>query len=230
MTDEKDEIKYSSHKEVSETYHISLDSHRCQWARITINETGDFNAITDCGNFNYAWHGYGGGSFKEFLVKIFSRNASGKGSYVYDKISDDSRSRVNCKETIAPMWKDFIEKYRELYKDKRSDARIAERLKYSNAYKAKWAFDELREKARSTRDVLKSIEEEGELSSDRFYSLMWDNAQISDLFFDGDYIAHCLDVEMTGDRHAIAFCEVVAPVFAEILRQELKEEPVTAAS
>jgi len=58
------------------------------------------------------------------------------------------------------------------------------------------------------------------VSMDYFYAAVMHNTDISDLFFDGEYLAHCLDVERTGDRQAITFCEVVAPVFSEILRRE----------
>jgi hypothetical protein len=218
---ENETSAYEVTKDVSEVYRIRLDSHRCQWANITINSSGDFSAITDCGNFNYAWRGYGDQGFKAFLLRIMSKSG-GRGSYVYDKISDDNRNRVDCEKTIAPMKKEFMEKYREFYKDKRRDAKYMQHSIYD--HKAKWAFDDLRDKARSTWDALLSLENEGELSSDRFYSIIWESSNFDDLFFDGDYFAHCIDVEFTSDRQAITFCEVVAPVFAEILRKEIKED------
>jgi len=200
-------------KDVSEVYRIRLNSLRCQWANITINNSGDFSAITDCGNFNYCWGGYGSGTFKDFLIRIFSKNAQGRGSYVYEKISDDSRDYVDCVKTIAAMKKDFVERYRELYKDARS------KVRWADNFDNRWAFQELKDKARNTWEALECIEDERTLSKDRFFSLVWEGS-LDNIFFDGDYLAHCLDVETTGDRQAIAFCEVVVPVFAEILRQE----------
>ncbi|MFD0673953.1 hypothetical protein [Cohnella sp. GCM10027633] len=201
-------------KDVSEVYRIRIDSHRCQWANITINDSGDFNAVTDCGNFNYYWGGYGSGTFKEFLIRIFSKSAGGRGSYVYEKISDSNRDRVDCDKTVAPMKKDFITRYRELYVDARRLSR------YVDNFDTRWAFNELKDKARTTWDALIDLEGQGELSQDRFFSILWEGGSFDDKFFDGDSIA-CLDVEMTGDRQAIAFCEVVAPLFAEILKTEI---------
>lgn len=201
-------------KSVSEVYNLQIDSHRCAWATITINDCGDFNAITDCGNFNYSWRGYGSGTFKDFLIRIFSK-AEGRSSYVYGKLSDSNRDEVDCKETIEPMKKEFIEKYRELYHDKRKNAR------YIKTFETKWAFQDLQYNARATWDVLQELENEGNMSQDRFLSALWHDGRVHSIFFDGDYLS-CLDLKMTGDRQAITFCEVVAPVFVEALKQEVQ--------
>lgn len=214
-TIEEKQTGFQVTKDVSEVYRLRIDSHRCAWATITINNSGDFSVISDCGNFNYFWGGYGSGTFKEFLIRIFTKSAHGRGSYVYDKISDSNRDRVDCAKTGAPMKKDFMKKYRELYVDARR------RAKFIDTFDARWAFSDLKDKARTTWDALINLEDEGELSSDRFYSILWEGSSFDNKFFDGDYLAHCLDVEMTGDRQAVAFCEVVAPIFAEILKREV---------
>jgi hypothetical protein len=201
-------------KSMSEVYNLQIDSYKCEWATITISDSGDFNAITDCGNFNYSWRGYGSGTFKEFLIRIFSK--AGGRSYVYEKLSDSSRDYVDCEKTVKPMRKEFLKTYRELYRDKRNNAR------YIKTYETERAFRELQDNARETWDVLQEMEDEGTVSQDRFLSTLWHDGRVHDEFFDGDYIACCIDLKMTGDMQTIAFCEVVAPVFVQVLKQEIQ--------
>ncbi|WP_405169458.1 hypothetical protein [Paenibacillus sp. FSL H3-0286] len=206
--------KYSIEKDISEVYRIRLDSHRCQWATLTINN-GDLNVISDCGNFNYSWRMNKNENFKELLIRI-CKHGEGKG-YLYDKIHDRNRAnRVDTKKSIEPLKKELFEYYREKKRD----------WHYMEQDKKKY-YPLLDDRMRDAYDELVSIESEGELSMDAFHSLLWNNSYLDEVF-DGDYFAHCLDVEYIGDRQAIAFCEVVAPVFAEILMNELKEaEPVS---
>lgn len=207
ITEEK-KANFAITKSLSEVYRLKINSHRCAWATITINESGDFNAITDCGNFNYAWRGFGEKGFKDFLIKIMSKAEAG--GYLYEKISDDSRNRVDCKKTIENMIPDFVERYQDLYTTYKYKVRGFER-------------NQMQEAAKETYAKLIEIKNEGNLSFDRFYSIMYEHSEISNLFFDGEYMSHCLVVETTGDRQAIAFCEVVAPIFAEVLRQETQK-------
>ncbi|MNC17752.1 hypothetical protein D3C75_656430 [compost metagenome] len=103
-----------------------------------------------------------------------------------------------------------------MYREKRNNAR------YIKTYETERAFRELQDNARETWDVLQEIEDEGTMSQDRFLSTLWHDGRVHESFFDGDYIACCIDLEMTGDRQAIAFCEVVAPVLVEVLKRELE--------
>ena len=201
--------KFTVSKDVSETYRLRIDSYRCQWANITINPNGEFSVISDCGNFNYRWPISENENFKEFLIRICSQSPNG---YLYDKIHDrDRASRVDAEKSIAPLKQDLFRYYREKRRD----------YFYMLEDKKK-IYPQLDTRMRDAYDELESIGSEGELSADAFYSLMWNNSNLGEVF-DGDYIVHALDVETIGDRQAMAFCEVVAPIFAAILKTELLE-------
>lgn len=207
MEDEKP-VKYGLEKDVSEVYRLHIGSYRCAWANITINKAGDLNVISDCGNFNYGWRGFGSESFKDFLIRICDK-AQGKG-YLYDKIHDRDRgNRVDTEKTIAKMKKELFQYYREKRRDWWYMKKDKEKI-----------YPQLDTRMRDAYDELESIENEGEMSLDAFTSLLWNSRNLNEVF-DGDYLAHQLDIEITGDKQAIAFCEVVAPIFAEVLKEEL---------
>lgn len=201
------EMTYKFSKDTSEVYRIRLDSHRCQWANITINSSGEFSAITDCGNFNYRWPVSKNENFKQSLIRICSK-ATANG-YLYEKIYDrDRASRIDAEKTIVKLKRELFQYYR----DRRND--------YFYMAKQKGQYPDLATRMRDAYDELESIGNEGEVSQDAFYGMMWNSRYLSEIF-DGDYIVHAMDVETIGDRRAAAFCEVVAPIFAEILKQEV---------
>ena len=200
-------VKFSIQKDVSEVYRIRLDSYRCAWANITISSQGEFSAITDCGNFSYRWPVSDGENFKESLIRICHRGE--REGYLYDKIHDrDKASRVDAEKTVVQLKKELFQYYRE---KKRSYSFMAED-------KAK-IYPQLDTRMRDAYDELESIASEGYLSADAFYSLLWNSSYLGEVF-DGDYIAQAMDVETVGDRGAMAFCEVVAPILAQILVSE----------
>jgi len=202
--------KYSMTKDVSETYRLRIDSYRCQWANITINPSGEFSVISDCGNFNYRWPVSANENFKEFLIRICS--GSTKNGYLYDKIHDrDRASRVDAENSIISLKQELFRYYREKKRDY-----------YYMLEDKKKIYPQLDTRMRDAYDELESIGSEGEMSADAFYSLLWNSSKLGEVF-DGDYIALALDVETVGDRQAMAFCEVVAPIFAEVLKAELLE-------
>ncbi|KAA9007268.1 hypothetical protein F4V43_01925 [Paenibacillus spiritus] len=196
--------KYSVTKDVSEVYRLRIDSHRCQWATITINN-GDLNVISDCGNFNYSWRMNENENFKDLLIRI-CKYGEGKG-YLYDKIHDRDRAdRVDVEKTVKQIKKDLFEYYREKKRD------------YYYMTEDKYKYSDLSTKMRDAYDELIGLESEGEMSQDYFYSQLYNSTYLNEVFC-GDYFAY-LDVEYIGDRQAIAFCEVVAPIFAEVLINE----------
>jgi hypothetical protein len=196
---------YKLTKSVMERYDIRLqgeDRWRCAWATISISDDGVFNAQTDCGNFNYYW-GSPGKSFKEFLSDICSKDTH----YLYRKIARREREgNIDVDKTIINMKKRVIESRREsglrwLCKD-----------------------DLTQEEARELWDALDCIQSNhDEITSDAFSSLFYyelPSEERSKVFSDEWWYDDILVT--TSDRGAKAFCEVVSPVFAEILKSELK--------
>ncbi|MGG1637209.1 hypothetical protein [Paenibacillus sp. NRS-1760] len=209
VTQDDKPVVYQVEKDVSEVYRLRIGSYHCQWATITINNTGDLNVISDCGNFNYSWRMFDKENFKEFLIRV-CHGGEARG-YLYDKIHDrDRASRVDPEKNIAYLKKELLQQYRE------------KRRSYSYMQEdKKKIYPLLINRVRDAWDELESIENEGEMSADAFWGLLW-NARYLNEFFDGDYFAHCMDVETTGDRRAMVFCEIVAPLFAEVLKAELE--------
>lgn len=204
--------EYKLVKSTMERYDIRLqgeDRWRCSWATISISDDGLFNAITDCGDFNYYW-GSPGKSFKEFLIDICSNGSS----YLYNKISNgDRKGQVDVEKTIENMKKKVIELRRE---------------------SGLWSHvkgDFSQEEARVLWDALEGVKNDhSEISPDAFSSIFYyelpDTERrkvFSDEWWYEDLVVY------TEDRSAKAFCEVVAPVFAEILKAEIENnESVTA--
>jgi hypothetical protein len=196
---------YKLTKSTMERYDIRLQGEsrwRCAWATISISDDGVFNAQTDCGDFNYYW-GSPGKSFKEFLSDICSENPH----YLYSKIARrEKEGNVDVDKTIDNMKKRVIESRREagfrwLSKD-----------------------DLSQEEARELWDALDCIQRNhSEISSDAFSSLFYyelpDNERRK-AFYDEWWYDDIL--VYTKDRGAKAFCEVVAPVLAEILKNEIE--------
>jgi len=210
VTQDAKPVVYRIEKDVSEVYRLQIGSHRCQWATITINKTGDLNVISDCGNFNHFWRMSDNENFKAFLIRV-CHGGEAQG-YLYDKIHDrDRASRVDPEMNIAFLKKELLQQYRE---KRRS-------FTYMLIDK-KRIYPLLNNRVRDAWDELESIENEGEMSADAFWGLLW-NARYLNEFFNGDYFAHCMDVETIGDRRAMTFCEVVAPIFAEVLKEELNK-------
>jgi hypothetical protein len=214
--EDQNPVEFRVSKDVSEVYRLQIGSYRCAFATITINNVGDLNVISDCGNFNYSWRSFGE-SFKEFLIKVCSMGESD--GYLYSKIHDRERgNRVDTEKTIKRLKQELIQYYRE----KRRDWWYMEQDK-------KKIYPLLDTRMRDAFDELDGIENEGEMSIDAFMSLLWNSSYLDEVF-GGDYLAHQLDVEIIGDRQAKTFCEVVAPIFAEVLKEELNQNVAQAVS
>ena len=200
---------YHLTKSKMERYDIRLKSGRCQWAIISISDDGVFNAQTDCGDFSYRWGSFGD-CFKSFLIDI-CRNDS---SYLYGKIhSHDREGNIDVDKTIANMKEKIIENRKE-YRNQTS---------YVSDYEL--SLDEARYLWMELDDVLSC---HSEISPDAFASIFYHelpseerNKVFSDEFWYDDILVH------TSDRQAEAFCEVVAPIFGEILENELSNEQLS---
>lgn len=206
--------EYSVKKSTMERYDIRLKNNwRCSWAIISISEDGVFHAHTDCGDFSYSWNSFGD-CFKSFLIDIMSRDPS----YLYNKIHSRERAgKVDVKETINNMKRRIIEN--------RIEGGLHPILP-----------NELtREEARNLWDELDDIQKNyDELSMDAFATMFYEglsgvSKERGKVFHDEEIWYGDLIVT-TVDRQAEAFCSEVAPVFAEILKNELdaKKEVVNA--
>lgn len=202
---------YKLTKSIMERYDIRLQSEkswRCQWATISISDDGVFNAQTDCGNFNYYW-GSPGKPFKEFLTDICSKNSH----YLYSKIARrEKEGNVDVDKTIDNMKAKVIQNRLE------------------NRNRTPYVMDELSpEEARELWDALDCVQNNhSEISSDAFSSIFYyelpdkeRRKAFSDEWWYDDILVY------TEDRGAKAFCEVVAPVFAEILKNEIENKVFT---
>ncbi|WP_144511558.1 hypothetical protein [Bacillus sp. FJAT-22090] len=198
---------YKLSKSTMERYDIRLQGEnrwRCAWATISISDDGVFNAQTDCGDFNYYW-GSPGKPFKEFVADTFSKDPH----YLYNKIARrEKEGNIDVEKTINNMKKQVIESRREAGLRWLGKNDLTE-------YEARNLWDEL-ENINNSHD---------EITPDAFSSLFYyelpkeeRNKVFSDEFWHDDYLVY------TQDRGAKAFCEVVAPVFAEIIYQELNEQ------
>ncbi|MGG3456068.1 hypothetical protein [Paenibacillus rhizolycopersici] len=203
--------EYSVGKSTMERYNIRLNggNHwRCAWAIISISPDGVFNAQTDCGDFSYRWGSFGD-SFKSFLLEICSKDTS----YLYRKISDHEREgKIDMEKTIDNMKSRILQKRRE------------------DGNRKPYLRDELSpEEARELWDALDLLEH-SEISNDAFASIFYHDLPsderrkvFSDEFWYDDLLV------TLPDRKATAFCEVVAPIFAEILKKELEEAQAVIA-
>lgn len=201
---------YKVKKSVMERYDIRLNSWGCQWAIISISDDGVFNAQTDCGDFSYRWGSFGG-CFKSFLIDICSKDSH----YLYSKIHSHSRAGlIDVEKTVNNMKEKIIENRRQ------------------TGNREPYVLDELSpEEARDLWDDLESVQSNhDEITSDAFASIFYHELSseirekvFSDEFWYDDYLVE------TSDRQAEAFCEVVAPVFAEILKKELENKNTVSA-
>lgn len=188
---------YTVTKSFIESYHIRLDSIYCTWARINISEAGDMTVQSDCGDFSYSWRSFGE-SFKEFLRDIMKRDNS-YGSYLYRKICDHNRERkLDVEASHEAMKRDLLEYRRE------NPERLSE--------------EDARELWNALHDLFQNVE-----CIHDFYHYAYDQLPetryqvFGDDIFEMDYVKHLPDMQ------ALTFCEVVAPVFAEVLDKELNE-------
>jgi len=203
--------EYKLGKSTMERYDIRLqggDHWRCAWAIISISDDGIFNAQTDCGDFSYRWGSFGS-CFKSFLIDVCSKDTS----YLYHKISDREReSKVDMKQTIKNMKLKIIEQRRQ------------------DGNRAFYGKDDLTPtEARDLWDALELLDH-SELSNDAFVSLFYhDLPSVERRKVFSDEIWYEDVIVNTSDRRAQAFCEVIAPVFAEILKKELEKSKVASA-
>lgn len=194
---------YKLTKSISERYEIKLKNHA--WAIITISRNGDFNVISDYGNYTYAWRSFGD-CFKKFLVRICEKDSS----YLYSKLHDRNKSeRVDCEKTVKQFKKDLFKSYREKKRDYLYMLRDAKEI-----------YPKLENKVRDAYESLESIESEGDISHESFMNMIWHDRDLSDELFGEEYFMYA-DIHTTGDVQCEAFCSKIAPVFAEILKEEL---------
>lgn len=203
---------YKLTKSTMERYDIRLageNSWRCQWATISISDDGMFSAQTDCGNFNYSWYSFGE-CFKSFLVEIFSKDSD----YLYSKIHDRTKDgRIDVEKTIDNMKKRVIESRKEARNSWLSKDEL-------NSEEARTLWDEL--------DIIQSSHDE--ITADAFASLFYYELpkEERDKVFHDEELWYGDLLITTPDREALTFCEVVAPIFAEILKEELENAAVIA--
>lgn len=193
-------------KSISERYEIKLNNHA--WAIITISEDGDLNVISDYGNYSYSWRSFGD-SFKKFLIRICEKDSS----YLYSKLHDRHKAKmVDCEKTVEQFKKDLFKFYREKKRDywymKKDENLIYPRLS---------------DKVRDAYESLCSLETEGMISHDLFMNQIWHDKNLSDELFGEEYFMYA-NIITTGDMGCEAFCREFAPVFAEILKEELRSE------
>jgi hypothetical protein len=192
--------KYQVSKSTSETYHITVPG-SCLWANITINPIGDLNIQSDYGDFNYGWRSFGK-DFKEFLLRIFEK-ANQDGSYLYDKLHDSNKaSMVDVKRTIAAWKEEVINRRRE--SGINGDGCT-------------------REEAREAYDALSAFQREAGSTCTQDYFFMWMDRPEIDAVLDFEWRIY-EGVRTTGDIRCRAFCIEIAPIFAEILREELSQK------
>lgn len=197
--------EYTLGKSTMERYNIRLkggDHWRCAWAMISISADGVFSAQTDCGDFSYRWGSFGD-CFKTFLIDICSKDTG----YLYRKISSSEREgKVDMEKTIENMKRRIIQNRRE------------------SGNRKPYVMDELSpEEARDLWDALDMVDH-SEISHDAFVSIFYHELPSDErrkVFSDEIWYEDV--IVTTPDRRAKAFCEVVAPIFAEILRNELNQ-------
>lgn len=85
--------------------------------QIVLTSDGAFMAITDYGNFNFAWRAYGNGDFREFICRLdipyfAGKMANGMGYVAYGKKIDKASEMFA--EKILPPLQELLKKEIEL--------------------------------------------------------------------------------------------------------------------
>lgn len=57
-------------KVTAESYTLTYKEHGGWLAQVVLTSDGMFAAVSDWGNFSYAWRSYGDRSFKEFIMSL----------------------------------------------------------------------------------------------------------------------------------------------------------------
>jgi hypothetical protein len=197
--------KHQVRKSIMERYDIRLSCEKswmCQWAIISISDDGMFNAQTDCGNFNYFWPSFGT-NFKLFIIDIFSKDSD----YLYRKIRNRERDeKIDVEKTIDNMKKRVIESRRDVSSRRSTGGGLTQE-------EARMLWDAL--------DIIQSCHTE--MSADAF-SLIVDHelpSEIGSKVFSDEWLYEDIIVN-TFDKQAKTFCDVVAPLFAEVLKVEMR--------
>lgn len=81
--------------------------------QIVLTSDGAFMAITDYGNFNFAWRAYGNGDFREFICRLDTSYFAGKmaigmGYVAYGKKIDKAAEMFA--EKILPPLQELLKK------------------------------------------------------------------------------------------------------------------------
>lgn len=186
--------QYTVTKSQLESYTLDIHSVRCSWARITIAEHGDLMVQSDCGDFAYSWRSYGT-SFKEFLISIMGR---GDTSYLYNKLSNPEREKELDVKSMKKEMKERILKYRR------------ENYHTFSEESARELWDEV-------NDLLSNGLDENYFHW-KYNDLPGSKYDVFGDLYETDIIQHLPDYS------TLTFCEVVAPLFAETLKNELNPQ------
>jgi hypothetical protein len=187
---------YSVAKSTTERYSIRFDS-IWTWAIINISENGDFNVISDYGNYSYAWRNFGD-NFKKFLIELGERCKEHPTSYLYSKIHNKALDdKIDIEGTIENIKKEIF--------NRRRDKDITEEV-------ARECWNEI-------VSFVDDYGSSGECSYDFFYANI--GGEATDNVFCNNYELLSLYAKYTYDRDCEAFCKEIMPVFTEILKDEM---------
>lgn len=96
----------------AKSYTLRTDN-GCWLGQIVLTSDGAFMAITDYGNFNFAWRAYGKGDFREFICRLDTsyfagKMANGMGYVAYSKKIDKAAEMFA--EKILPPLQELLKK------------------------------------------------------------------------------------------------------------------------
>ncbi|MGN4448207.1 hypothetical protein ACTFOB_25480 [Bacillus cereus group sp. MYBK79-1] len=193
-------MSYTVKKSVTERYDIKVPN-TGNWAVINISDDGFFNVQADGGDFSYRWGAFGD-CFKTFLIGLGRDCEAYAQGYLYSKISRDSLTdAVNISKTIDPYIKTIL--------FKRYNRDIDEDL------------------ARDAFDALNSIDDK--CSQDHFYHTVMCNSYLMEVFDSEEFIYGLCDTDFGqggiyfhDDYGCERFCREIMPIFAEVLKEEVK--------
>lgn len=93
----------------------TLNTQNGGWlGQIVLTSDGAFMAITDYGNFNFAWRAYGNGDFREFICRLDVHYFAGKMAngmyYVTNPSRKVDKAAEMFAEKILPPLQDLLKK------------------------------------------------------------------------------------------------------------------------
>ncbi|QGG51582.1 hypothetical protein [Lysinibacillus pakistanensis] len=162
------------------------------FCELMIDETANrFTAVLYGGeSYTFCW-GSPGDSFVKFLIKVFNND-----DYLYEKLADCSKEKFVDTEKTGNHLKERLLKARRFHEIDENDARDM------------W-------------DNIESLQNESEIMNDHLYGLWntWFSAMIkNDIISDEPWFEDFIEYQK--DWKCLIFCEKVAPILAEIIKQE----------